>query len=300
MSVSSFFLLLLTNILGGASFVATSYALKNLSPFAVVFWRVVLAGPFFLPFCIRFFKKNNLGFGEGVRISLIAVIGYDMPLWAGAWGQKLSSATHAALLMALEPMAIIFLSAIFLDEKLSVLKIFALVLSLTGSFLIVAQGHSLAFLFQSPHGSYLGDGFLCVQGILFALYTILGKPLLKKMDALSLTALTSMVAVFPLLFCAGIFHLPVVKFNFLKTGLVPLLYLSLGVSFLGVLTWNLAMERVSASILANFIFVQPLLGALLGVFLLGEGLNWGSSLGGAFILAGVYFAALEKSPIKNL
>ncbi len=300
MSASSFFLLFLTNALGGASFVATAYALKSLSPFSVVFWRVALAGPFFLPFCFRFFKKNHLSFRDWVRVFLIAVIGYDAPLWIGAWGQQLSSATHAALLMALEPVAIVFLSAVFLDEQLSALKIFALVLSLIGSFLIVAQGHSLAYLLKSSRGSSLGDALLCAQGVLFALYTILGKPLLKKMDALSLTSLTSTTAVFPLLFFAMAVHFPSLKVVHSKITLASILYLSLGVSFLGVLTWNLAMERVSASLLANFIFIQPLLGAILGVFLLKEGLNWGSSLGGAFILAGVYLAAREKSPIKNL
>ncbi len=295
MSAGSLFLLLLTNILGGASFVATAYALKSLSPFNVVFWRVLLAGPLFLPFCFRALRKTRLNSRDWGRVFLIAVIGYDAPLWIGAWGQKLSSATHAALLMALEPVAIIFLSAMFLDEELSVLKIVALVLSLIGSFLIVAQGHSLTLLLQSPHGSYLGDGFLCIQGVLFALYTVAGKPLLKRMDALSLTSLTSLVAVFPLLLCAGAAHFPVFKFGFSGITLSSILYLSLGVSFFGVLTWNLAMERVSASLLANFIFVQPLLGAILGVFLLREGLSWGSFLGGVLILAGVYCASREKS-----
>ena len=186
MDLGSFLLLLLTNSLGGASFLATAYALKNLSPFAVVFWRVVIAGPLFFPFCVRALRKNPLNLKDWGRIFLIAAIGYDAPLVFGAWGQKLSSATHAALLMALEPVALIFLAAIFLDEELSALKIFALCVSLLGSFLIVSQGSSLTQLFDFSRGSYLGDGFLCLQGILFALYTVLGKPLLKKNRRLEL------------------------------------------------------------------------------------------------------------------
>ncbi len=293
MDFSSFFLLLLTNCLGGASFLATAYALKNLSPFAVVFWRVLIAGPLFLPFCVRALRKTRLNLEDWGRIFLIAAVGYDAPLIFGAWGQKLSSATHAALLMALEPIAIIFLAAILLGEELSALKIFALGVSLIGSFLIVSQGHSLIQLFDFSRGSCLGDGFLCLQGILFALYTVIGKPLLKKIDALSLTALISFLAIFPLFFFLLSGKFVAVKFSISGPTLFFVLYLSLGVSFAGVLTWNLAMERVSASLLAYFIFLQPLLGVLFGVFLLREALNWGSFLGGILILLGVYCATLK-------
>jgi drug/metabolite transporter (DMT)-like permease len=72
------------------------------------------------------------------------------------------------------------------------------------------------------------------------------------------------------------------------------------VSFAGVLTWNLAMERVSASLLAYFIFLQPLLGVLFGVFLLREALNWGSLFGGILILLGVYCATLKPQGERSL
>ncbi len=300
MDISSFFLLLLTNCLGGASFVATAYALKSFSPFAVVFWRVLIAGPFFLPFCVRALRKTRLNIVDWGRIFLIAAVGYDAPLIFGAWGQKLSSATHAALLMALEPVSIIFLAALFLDEELSALKIFALGVSLIGSFLIVSQGRPLTQLFDFSSSSYLGDGFLCLQGILFALYTVIGKPLLKKIDALSLTALISFLAIFPLLFFAGSAKFVVVRIPISGPALLFTLYLSLGVSFAGVLTWNLAMERVSASLLAYFIFLQPLLGVLFGVFLLREALNWDSLLGGILILLGVYCATLKPQGERSL
>ena len=59
------------------------------------------------------------------------------------------------------------------------------------------------------------------------------------------------------------------------------------ITALGYLAWNYALERVSASRAAIFLNLQPLVGSLLGVGLLGEPLTPYTVVGGGLILAGL-------------
>src|SRR4030095_10861041 len=66
------------------------------------------------------------------------------------------------------------------------------------------------------------------------------------------------------------------------------LYLAVVMTALGSAAWNYALERVEAPRAAIFLNIQPLLGALLGVWWLGEPLTAFMGLGGALILRGVH------------
>jgi drug/metabolite transporter (DMT)-like permease len=287
MDFSAILLLLITNFIGGSSFVATAYALKGFPTFAVVFWRMFLTSLLFLPFSNRIFKKT-LTLNDWLRMAAVGIFGYVAPLLVGAAGQNLSDATHASLLMSVEPAAMIFLSAAFLGEGLTTLKVIALVLSVLGSCLIVFP--DMASLSHSS----AGDLLLGLQGFLFALYSVIGKPVLRKIDALSFTAITTFFGFLPMAFLASRFSIMPIVAN-ARQAVMALAYLSAVVTFVGAITWNMALEKIPASQLANFIFLQPLIGVFFGVFALKETLTFWSIGGGLLILVGVYCAAKEPN-----
>jgi len=66
-----------------------------------------------------------------------------------------------------------------------------------------------------------------------------------------------------------------------------LMYLALVITAFGYLAWNWALRRVEAPRAAIFLNVQPVVGALLGVALLGEPLTAFTLAGGALIVAGL-------------
>jgi len=68
------------------------------------------------------------------------------------------------------------------------------------------------------------------------------------------------------------------------------LYLAVVITALGYVAWNWALARVSAPRAAIFLNVQPIVGALLGVALLGEPLTVFTIAGGASIVAGLAVA----------
>jgi len=60
------------------------------------------------------------------------------------------------------------------------------------------------------------------------------------------------------------------------------------ITALGYLVWNWALERVPAARAGIFVNLQPAVGALLGVLLLGDAVSGFTVAGGALIVLGLF------------
>lgn len=284
--------LIATNVLGGASYAATGFAQEGFSDVAIVFLRVFLGGLLFLPFLAAGLRSSRFTRGEWLRMAAVGLFGYAAPLLLGTWGQRLSSATNGALMIGVEPVSIVLLSAIFIGERLNLLKAGAVAAGLAGVAFIVFQG--------PPWGASLtprleGDLLLFLHAICWSLYSVIGKPLLGRVDPMLYTGITTGIGLIPLTVFAmpALLSGPPVLISGSAVGGV--LFLAIGVTFLATWLWNKALELVPASQLANFIFLQPLVGALLALCLRGESFSVWSASGGACILLGVFLAARERA-----
>jgi drug/metabolite transporter (DMT)-like permease len=86
-----------------------------------------------------------------------------------------------------------------------------------------------------------------------------------------------------------------------STSVVAILFLGVGCSGLGYLFWYAALERIDASQVAAFLYVEPLVTLLAAVVLLGESVAVSTIVGGVLVLLGVLIVqtanAREMQPI---
>lgn len=272
----------LSNLLGGTSYLGAFYAMKGLSPEAAVFWRTLFGGALFIPFLFKG-SRRPLSRREWGQMAAVGVMGLAAPLLVGTYAIKLTTTTNAALLVAVEPIAIVLLSAMFLGERLTWLKAFAIGSGVAGSAVLVLQGG----LSVTPH--LKGDLLLFLHSGLWALYSVIGKDALKTVEPMFFSAVTTAFALLPISAAAAWTGIPLPP----PATWGPLAFLAVGSTFLGVLLWNKALELMPASQLANFIFVQPLVGVALGTLWQKEPFTAWSGAGGALILAGVFAATRE-------
>lgn len=78
------------------------------------------------------------------------------------------------------------------------------------------------------------------------------------------------------------------------TGWAALLFLGIGASGLGYLFWYGALERIEASRVAAFLYLEPLVTLAAAVVLLGEAVTLEALAGGLLLLAGV--AVVQRAP----
>ena len=86
----------------------------------------------------------------------------------------------------------------------------------------------------------------------------------------------------------GGFQLRVFDVNADASAVVGTLYLGVVITALGYAVWNWCLERLGAARMAAFVNVQPLAGALLGIWWLGEPVTPFLVVGGALIVAGLH------------
>jgi drug/metabolite transporter (DMT)-like permease len=216
--------------------------------------------------------------------------GFALPQILGAVGLERSSATHGALLSPLEPIGILVGAAFVLRESLGLAHLVAGAFGVAGTVLIVASGAG-----DARTGDLRGDLLIAAGHLCWAIYTLAAKPLVDRHDPLRVAIFAALLSWIPLVPLAA-------TESFDATRALPALAWVLLLAFLatamGMVAWNRALREVSASTMALFVFVQPVVGLAIGVVALGEGVGWWAILGAALIVLGVAIATLrsEQTP----
>jgi drug/metabolite transporter (DMT)-like permease len=103
-----------------------------------------------------------------------------------------------------------------------------------------------------------------------------------------------------------VFWLPVAAWDVSLHGLPPvsaaamlaIAFMAVGMTILGYWIWFLALQHVDAGRVGLTIFVQPLFGTLLSVWILEERLTLATWVGGGLVLASLAFA-LRPEPQRR-
>ena len=218
----------------------------------------------------------------------MGILGFGAAFVLANWGIAASTATNAALLIVVEPVALMLLGPTLLAERLTSREALGAALAVAGAALVVVNGIPGVTRQLVPH--WRGDLLLVLSALAYASYSLLGRRVLVRHAAGRVTAsslLWGAVAMLPLAlgeWLAG--QRPVWS----RAAVAGTLYLGVVVTGLGYLVWNWALRRVEAPRAAIFLCVQPVAGAGLGVILLGEPLTGFTLAGGALIVGGVLLA----------
>ena len=126
------------------------------------------------------------------------------------------------------------------------------------------------------------------------------KGVANSYDSLTLNMLVFVLGtIFLVPFCAG----PVYATHWNQVPLEAWLglgYMVIFGSFVAYLIYGFALERLSASSVAAFAYLQPLMAALLGIWLLGEKLSAAAVIGGIVILLGVHLTENARGERKSI
>jgi drug/metabolite transporter (DMT)-like permease len=197
-------------------------------------------------------------------------------------GANLVTAHEASLLTTMTPVFIIPIAWLILGERLRIRVCTGMCIALAGVFLVVGIQDGGT---HAP--SLLGDAFLLIASLAWALFTVLGTALVRESSALTVTTygtLWSLVFFAP--FAAWeLLHHPVIHPS-IESG-ASILYLGIAATALAWFLWYKGVERLPASVAAVFFFAQPLVGSLLSAIFLHESLRTGFWMGGAVLAVGI-------------
>ena len=205
------------------------------------------------------------------------------------FGLSRSTASHASLLYALTPLAVLLLARRMLGEGAVLSKLAGTAVAFLGVAIILLErglAHEREVL--------AGDLMILLAVFAWALYTVLSKPLTMRYGAMPVTT-WSIVA-------GTLFSLPA----FLIPGAVPplatiqpqvwggILYLAIGTSVIAYPLWMYALRHLEASKVAITTNFQPILTAVLSWVFFRERFTPGFLIGAVLVLAGVTWVETRR------
>ncbi|MBP7633616.1 DMT family transporter [Candidatus Ozemobacteraceae bacterium] len=289
-------LLLVMNFVWGGSYAVAKWALQFMPPAMLLMSRFLLGGLVLLLVAPR--PLPRISRRDWLGVTLVGALGITLAFLLNFWGLQRTTATKAAIEITLEPIILVLLARMFLAERLHPRTMAALAISLSGTFLLLLGGKDAATLWKEivGAGELLGDILVLFSVALGGVYTVISKPVSRRIGAMWTTALSSLIGAgltVPLaVWEIGAGH--VIQWN---TGLVlAILFLGLICTALGFALWNLVLIDMPAGIMAVTLNIQPLAGIIIGWLWLGETMTLTGYAGTALILGGVSLLPVEAPP----
>ncbi len=282
---AAYLVLLVANIVYGTSYVATRVTLGSVPPATLALLRLVLGSLVLLPLARLDPVGPPLSRGDRWKIAWMGVLGFAGAFVLANWGIAASTATNAALLIVVEPVSLMLLGPLLLGERLARREAVGATLAVAGAVLVVVNGIPGVTETFAPH--WRGDVLLILSGLAYASYSLFGRDVLGRHGPLRVTAWSILWGVAALLPLAAAEWADGRRPVWTRAAVAGTLYLALVITAFAYLAWNWALRRVEAARAAIFLNVQPVVGALLGVALLGEPLTAFTLGGGALIVTGL-------------
>ena len=291
---SAYALLFAANVIYATAYVATRLTLDTVPPSLLAFARLLIGAAVLVPVARWAVPAGPpVSRGDAWRMVWMGVFGFAGASAFSHWGLARSTASNGALLIIVEPVAIMLLGPVLLGERLARREAAGAALAVLGTVIVVVDGVPGVTQAVAPY--WRGDLLLVLSGLGYASYSLIGRDVLARHSATAVTARSIVwgtVAMAPLALIewqAG--GRPVVG----RAALVGILYLGLVITAIGYLAWNWGLTRTGASRAAIFITVQPIGGVLLGAGLLHEPLTAFTLVGGALIVAGLWLTVTGRS-----
>lgn len=269
-----------------AIFARIAYA-AGADPITVLFLRFVIAAVVM----VGIMRARRIEFPRGrtlLSLALMGGLGYVGQSLAYFTALTLASAALVALLLYVYPALVTLLSAVFLGERITAIKLAALVLALLGTALTIgpAQG-----------GQPLGIALGAASAVIYAVYILVGSRVTARAGAIASSTVIMSAA-------AGTYMLIVLfqgaRFPTTTLGWAAIVGIALISTVLAIVTFFAGLERVgptNASTLSTF---EPLVTVLLAMAFLRETIVPLQIIGGGLILSAVILLARSEARVRSV
>jgi drug/metabolite transporter (DMT)-like permease len=278
-------LLILVSFVWAGSFIVVDITTKEMDPIDLGFLRFLIATPLMILIAVLRKKPLLLPKKELPWLVVLGLTGVTLLYLFQFLGIHFTNAPTASVLINTNVIFIAILSGFFLQETLTRKRVAGIVLSFIGVFVIMFSDISKqALTFDNLF--FIGGILMLLSAFCWALYSFVGKRLLKTYDEFVIT--TYAFGFGTLLYIPFvILHLGPVLQQTSLNGWLAVLYLALTCSLFGYLGWYYALKNIDASKAAVFLNFIPLFTILMSFFL-GTSLTWFFLLGATLIIYGVY------------
>ena len=281
----TYFKLLWMAIFWGGTFVVGRTLSQTVGPFAAAFFRFAIASVF-LVFLLRR-AEGRLTWPQKSQIIPVILLGLTGALLYNFFflkGLKMIEAGRASVIIANNPVFIALFSAYFFKERLNLVKVIGIIISVTGAIVVISRGQIFEIL---QGGLGLGEMYIfgCVAS--WVAFSLIGKAVMENLSPLRSVTYSSIAGT---LFLAAPAFLEG-GFGFLAYSLsewAGIFYLGFFGTVLGFLWYYQGIQKIGPTRAGLFINFVPISAILLAFMFIGEPITMSLLIGTVLVSSGVY------------
>ncbi len=283
-------------LLSSGVYIAAKWISPEMPPWALCFWRVLIAWAILMPIVYRHFGAMiALVRARGLELLVIGGIGLAICQGLIFVGLEHADATTAGIIIALIPIITMILARFILAEPMGRFQVIGSILAFAGIVVIIVKGSPAALLRLdfNPGELWIVAGAFC-----FSLYTVLLRRAKFDVNRLALLVL--------LLGAAALTALPFYLYELASderstlnaSGLIALGYVAIPGGAIMYYLFNRSIEALGAARAGVLLYIQTIFIAVLAYLILGEQLQRYHLEGAALIVAGLLLIILLKPPTR--
>lgn len=247
--------LFLVNALYGASHVIAKGVMPNfLTPNVFILFRAL--GATILFWIVKMFlPKEKVKRKDLLLLAVCGVFGVTVNQLFFFHGLNLSSSINSGIIMTVNPILVVILSFFILKESVTWRKSIGIALGAAGAILLTLTAGT------GSGDSILGDLFLFINAVSYAIYLVIAKPLMKKYSPLTvITYVFTFGASFIMLYPPTLSEFAQTDFSSITSDVAAkIVYVVIGVTFFTYLLTMYALKHLSPSVSSAYIYLQPVL-----------------------------------------
>ena len=252
---------------------------------ALLFWSVWLI--------MKLFKtgpNEQIAIIDFPRIIACAFFGVALNMLTFFKGLSMTSPISAAVIMVCTPLIVLILSAIIIKEKMQKRKIFGILLGLFGTSFLILYGKSVG----NNSNTSLGNFLVLVNAVSYGYYLVIVKKLMDKYNAFTFVKwiyLFGFLMVIPF----GWSQFQSVNWVVVSSDIVYKIgFVVVFSTFFTYLLNLLSMRELKPTLVAVFIYLQPLFATVFAISLGKDELSWVKISSAVLIFTGVYLVTDKK------
>ena len=250
---------------------------------------VILFSLFYFLFVNEKVEKKDI-----IRLAICGIFGVAINQLLFFEGLNLTTPINAAIIMTINPVLVIIMSALILFEKINIRKGIGIALGLVGASTLIINGGSV-----SGNTNYmLGNMFIFVNAASYGLYLVLVKPMMQKYHPITVMFY---VFGFGLLYVLPFGYTELMAVDWLSFPPIiiwEVLFVVICTTVIAYLLNSSALKLLNPSTVSIYIYLQPVLATLFAIFRGADSLDEMKIISAIIIFVGVYLVSVRSKKQK--
>ena len=262
-----------------------------MTPMALVFIRIL--GATLLFWLISFFSVKERIKGKDLgRLIIAAIFGVFLKHMLFLKGLNYTSPINASIIMTINPMLVLIISAVLIKERITLLKALGIIIGAIGAIILITRGGQVDF--SSEYFS--GNIMIFLNSSSYGLYLVIVAPLMKKYHPITVMKyvfLTGLILIIPIggkQFIQTSWHIMPVE------TIISILYVVVFTTVLAYLLNIYGLKIVKPTTVSIYIYSQPAIASFVAILLGKDSLTLLKIVSTILIFIGVY---LVSKPISS-